>query len=360
MINVLKKIAPLFVALMLVAPVDAQRSSRSNSATNNSTNSNSSTNTNNNSGSNSSSNSNSNSSSKSGSSSHNERAARPVQTRPSRSESRPQGQAASSNHFHNESHHGHHEPPPPPRDHHHHHGGGDVVVVVEDDDNYTTSNYSSATVSGDYDLDRFMLYANLGFGMSFRGFSGELDYELDDPDHEDNKAFGSCLGYNIELRCDIGMSKHTFFSTGAGFAKQSFYNMFWPGNYMKSTKRFLDIPLMFGYRKSSDEGFWGSVAVGPRLAYGINGDCVETYDFYPAQEYGEFKHSSYGGEYGVKRFAVGVGLEANIGIEKFLLGFSASFYPHNDCKPGEIYDGLYKRFYNCRTNITFKAGWRIF
>jgi len=340
------------MALMLVAPVNAQRANRSDSSANSSNSSNNSNNS-----SNSSNSSSSNSSNSNNNSLRNERSARPVESRPSRpTDSRPQSHAASSNTSHHGSHHGHHEPPPP----HHHHGGGDVVVVVEEDTDYTTNSYSSASVSGDYDLDKFMLYANLGFGMSFRGFSGELDFELDDPDHEDNKAFGSCLGYNIELRCDVGMSKHSFFSTGAGFAKQSFYNMFWPGNYMKSTKRFLDIPLLFGYRKSSDEGFYGSIALGPRFSYGINGDCVENYDFYPDPDHGKFTHSSYGGEYGVKRFAVGVGLEANIGIEKFLLGFSTSLYPRNDCKPGEIYDGLYNRFYNLRANISFKAGWRLF
>ncbi|MBQ8020601.1 MAG: hypothetical protein IJ263_09405, partial [Paludibacteraceae bacterium] len=108
--------------------------------------------------------------------SRNERSARPVETRPARpSDARPQRpqakpHAPSSGHAH------HHDPQPP---HHHHHHGGDVVVVVQDDANYTTStsDYSSTYVSKDCDLDKFMLFVNLGFGVSYRGFSGALDFE---------------------------------------------------------------------------------------------------------------------------------------------------------------------------------------
>jgi|GEM_PF-951232 hypothetical protein len=286
-------------------------------------------------------------------SSRNERSARPVETRPSRpSDSRPERPQArphspSSGHAH------HHDPQPP---HHHHHHGGDVVVVVEDDANYTTStsNYSSSSVSKDCDLDRFMLFANLGFGVSYRGFSGLLDFE-----DEDDGLFEN-LGYNIEVRCDVGLTKHLFLSSGVGFAKQSIYNQFSPGNYMRNTKRFLDIPLLFGYRKADDEDFWGSLSVGPRFAYGVSGECREYYDFYPDPEFGVFKHNSYGGKYGANRFAVGVGCEANMVVYKFLLGFSVSFYPKNDCSPDGIYDGLYRRFYKVRTNFSMKAGWRIF
>ena len=111
--------------------------------------------------------------------SRNERSARPTETRPARpSDTRPERpqvkpHAPSSGHSH------HHSQPP---HHHHHHHGGDVVVVVEDDANYTTStsDNSSTYVSKDCDLDRFMLFANLGFGVSYRGFSGALDYEEDD------------------------------------------------------------------------------------------------------------------------------------------------------------------------------------
>ncbi|MBR5209442.1 MAG: hypothetical protein IKV67_06275 [Paludibacteraceae bacterium] len=286
-------------------------------------------------------------------SSRNERSARPVETRPSRpSDSRPERPQAKP-HAPSAGHAHHHDPQPP--HHHHHHHGGDVVVVVEDDANYTTANsYTSNVASGDYDMDRFMLFANLGFGVSYRGFSGVFDFE-----DEEGGLFEN-LGYNIEVRCDVGLSKHLFISSGAGFAKQSIYNQFSPGNYMCNTKRFLDIPLLFGYRKADEKDFWGSLSVGPRFAYGVNGVCREHYDFYPDPECGVFKHDSYGGRYGSDRFAVGVGFEANMVIYKFLLGFGLSFYPKNDCLPGEIYEGLYRRFYNLRTNYSIKAGWRIF
>ena len=287
-------------------------------------------------------------------SSRNERSARPVETRPSRpSDSRPERPQAKP-HAPSPGHAHHHDPQPP--HHHHHHHGGDVVVVVEDDANYTTStsDYSSTYVSKDCDLDRFMLFANLGFGVSYRGFSGALDFE------EEEEGLFENLGYNVEVRCDVGLTKHLFISSGVGFAKQTIYNQFLPGNYMRNTKRFLDIPLLFGYRKADDEDFWGSLSIGPRFAYGVNGECREYYDFYPDPEHGVFKHNSYGGKYGTDRFCVGVGLEANMVIYKFLLGFGVSFYPKNDCLPAEIYNGLYKRFYNLRTNFSIKAGWRIF
>ena len=246
-------------------------------------------------------------------SSHNERSARPVETRPSRpSDSRPERphvkpHAPSPGHAH------HHDPQPP---HHHHHHGGDVVVVVEDDANYTsaTSSPSSNVASGDYEMDRFMLFANLGCGASYRGFSGEI-YDVEEDDGDDSDYIPP-LGYNIEVRCDVGLTKHLFVSSGVGFAKQSIYNKFLPGNYMYSTKRFLEIPLLFGYRKADDEDFWGSLSVGPRFAYGLNGVCREYYDFYPSPEHGVFKHNSYDGKYGLNRFAVGAGFEANMMIFK--------------------------------------------
>ena len=287
--------------------------------------------------------------------SRDERSARPVETRPARpSDTRPERPQAKP-HTPSSGHAHHHDPQPP--HHHHHHHGGDVVVVVEDDANYTTStsDYSSTYVSKDCDLDRFMLFVNLGFGVSYRGFSGALDYE----EEEEDGLFEN-LGYNIEVRCDVGLTKHLFISSGVGFAKQSIYNEFLPGNYMRNTKRFLDIPLLFGYRKADDEDFWGSLSIGPRFAYGVNGECREYYDFYPSPEHGVFKHNSYGGKYGSDRFCVGVGLEANMVINKFLLGFDVSFYPKNDCLPEEIYEGLYRRFYTIRTNFSIKAGWRIF
>lgn len=287
-------------------------------------------------------------------SSHNERSARPVETRPSRpSDSRPARPHVKPHALSPAQAH-HHDPQPP--HHHHHHHGGDVVVVVEDDANYTTStsNNFTTSVSKDCDLDRFMLFANLGFGVSYRGFSGALDF-----DEEEDGLFEN-LGYNIEVRCDVGLTKHLFVSSGVGFAKQSIYNYFSPGNYMRNTKRFLDIPLLFGYRKADDEDFWGSLSLGPRFAYGLNGVCREYYDFYPDPEHGVFKHNSYGGKYGLDRFSVGVGLEVNMVIYKFLLGFGVSFYHRNECVPEEIYDGLYRRFYSLRTNFSIKAGWRIF
>lgn len=288
-------------------------------------------------------------------SSRNERTARPVETRPTRpSDSRPERPQAKPHAP--SAGHAHHHDPQPPHHHHHHHHGGDVVVVVEDDANYTTStnNYTSEYVSKDCDLDKFMLFVNLGFGASYRGFSGALDFE------EEEDGLFENLGYNIEVRCDVGLTKHLFISSGVGFAKQSIYNQFSPGNYMRNTKRFWDVPLLFGYRKADDEDFWGSLSVGPRFAYGVNGECREYYDFYPDPEYGVFKHNSYGGKYGSDRFAVGVGCEANMVVYKFLLGLGVSFYPKNDCLPEEIYDGLYRRFYNIRTNFSIKAGWRIF
>lgn len=259
---------------------------------------------------------------------------------------------------HDSYHHGGHDN----HHHHHSHGGGDVVYVVEDDVYYgpTTSSETNNYSSGDYKIDRFMLFANLGFGVSFRGASGMVEYEYDDEDEEDNEKFGNSLGYNVELRFDVGLTKHLFLGSGVGFTKQSIYNKFLPGNYMKSTKRFLDIPVFFGFRKSSDEDFIASVALGPRLAYGLNGQCREHYDFYPDPEYGVFSHDTYGGKYGLNKFSVGAGLEANLVIYRLLLGFDFSLYPNNDCKPAEIYDGLYKRFYGCRTNFSIKAGWRIF
>lgn len=283
--------------------------------------------------------------------SRNERSARPTETRPARpSDTRPERPQAKP-HAPAPGHAHHHDPQPP---HHHHHGGD--VVVVEDDANYmtSTSDNTSTYVSKDCDLDRFMLFANLGFGVSYRGFSGALDFE------EEEDGLFENLGYNIEVRCDVGLTKHLFISSGVGFAKQSIYNEFLPGNYMRNTKRFFDIPLFFGYRKADDEDFWGSLLIGPRFAYGLNGVCREYYDFYPSPEHGVFKHNSYGGKYGSDRFCVGVGLEANMVINKFLLGFDVSFYPKNDCLPEEIYDGLYRRFYSLRTNFSIKAGWRIF
>lgn len=233
-------------------------------------------------------------------------------------------------------------------------------MVVEDDANYTTStsNNSTTSVSKDCDLDRFMLFANLGCGASYRGFSGEI-YDVEEYDGDDSDYIPP-LGYNIEVRCDVGLTKHLFVSSGIGFSKQSIYNKFLPGNYMYSTKRFLEIPLLFGYRKTNDEDFWGSLSVGPRFAYGLNGVCREYYDFYPSPEHGVFKHNSYDGKYGLNRFAVGAGFEANVIIFKLLLGVGVCFYPKSDCLPEEIYEGLYRRFYTIRTNFSIKAGWRIF
>lgn len=288
--------------------------------------------------------------------SRNERSARPTETRPARpSDTRPERPQAKP-HTPSSGHAHHHSQPP----HHHHHHGGDVVVVVEDDANYTTStsNNSTTSVSKDCDLDRFMLFANLGCGASYRGFSGEI-YDVEEYDGDDSDYIPP-LGYNIEVRCDVGLTKHLFVSSGIGFSKQSIYNKFLPGNYMYSTKRFLEIPLLFGYRKTNDEDFWGSLSVGPRFAYGLNGVCREYYDFYPSPEHGVFKHNSYDGKYGLNRFAVGAGFEANVIIFKLLLGFDVSFYPKNDCLPEEIYEGLYRRFYTIRTNFSIKAGWRIF
>ncbi|MCR5246558.1 MAG: PorT family protein [Paludibacteraceae bacterium] len=290
--------------------------------------------------------------------SRNERSARPTETRPARpSDTRPARPQAKP-HAPAPGHAHHHDPQPP--HHHHHHHGGDVVVVVEDDVNYTTStsNNYTTSVSKDCDLDRFMLFANLGCGASYRGFSGEI-YDVEEDDGDDSDYIPP-LGYNIEVRCDVELTKHLFVSSGVGFAKQSIYNKFLPGNYMYSTKRFLEIPLLFGYRKADDEDFWGSLSVGPRFAYGVNGVCREYYDFYPSPEHGVFEHNSYGGKYGSDRFSVGVGLEANMVINKFLLGFDVSFYPKNDCLPEEIYKGLYRRFHTIRTNFSIKAGWRIF
>lgn len=288
--------------------------------------------------------------------SRNERSARPTETRPARpSDTRPERPQAKP-HTPSSGHAHHHSQPP----HHHHHHGGDVVVVVEDDANYTTStsNNSTTSVSKDCDLDRFMLFANLGCGASYRGFSGEI-YDVEEYDGDDSDYIPP-LGYNIEVRCDVGLTKHLFVSSGIGFSKQSIYNKFLPGNYMYSTKRFLEIPLLFGYRKTNDEDFWGSLSVGPRFAYGLNGVCREYYDFYPSPEHGVFKHNSYDGKYGLNRFAVGAGFEANVIIFKLLLGVGVCFYPKSDCLPEEIYDGLYKRFYSLRTNFSIKAGWRIF
>lgn len=288
-----------------------------------------------------------------------ERPSRPKDERPSRTNGGNHVSSARDPHHHS-------EPPHHPHSHHHghEHGGAVVstgtVVVVEDDVEYanTSSDYSSVP-DGDYAIDKFMLYANIGCGLSYRGVSGRVDDEAAE-EEEEADFFSNSLGYNIEVRFDIGLAKHFYMTSGIGFTRHSVSNVFFPGNYMISTKRFCDIPLMFGYRKSSVEDFIAAVALGPRFAYGINGTCREYYDFFPDPDYGVFEHDSYGGKYGVKKFSIGAGIEANFVLYRFLLGCNFSVYPKNECDPGEIYDGLYRRLRNCRTNFTIKAGWRLF
>lgn len=305
----------------------------------------------------------------SSSSSRNERSERSTNERPSRPSGerpvRPQSSNhVSSGHSHHNEHHGsHHDPHHNDYHHHHGHSSGAVVVAGTGYSGAASTTYAAApAVSRKHDINKFMLFANLSGGVSYRGASGVTEYEYCDEDDqiaEENRAFGKSLGYNVEIRTDVGLSRRLFCSSGVGFSKQSFYKMFSPGNYMSSTKRFLEIPLMFGIRDGDDDLIF-SLSIGPRFTYGINGKCKEYYDFYPYPEYGLFTHESYGGKYGVDRFSVGAGLEANIVVYKLLLGLNFSLYPNNDCKPAEIYDGLYRRFHSCRTNISIKAGWRIF
>lgn len=292
--------------------------------------------------------------------------------RPSRTSGERPVRPQSSNHdSHHDPHHGHnnysghhHDHYDEHRHHHHVHSGGTVVVAGTGYSAASTSAYeASSTVSRNHDINRFMLFANLSCGVSYRGASGVHEYEYCDEDvqiDEENRAFVESLGYNVEVRTDVGLTRRLFCSSGVGFSKQSFYKMFSPGNYMSSTKRFLEFPFMFGFRDDDDEDFIFSVSVGPRLTYGINGKCDEYYDFYPEPEYGVFSHDSYGGKYGVDRFSVGAGIETQFVIYRFLLGLNFSLYPNNDCKPAELYDGLYRRFHSCRTNISIKAGWKIF
>lgn len=252
----------------------------------------------------------------------------------------------------------HHEEPP----HHHHHGPEvETVVVVEEpvtySTNYTLNSAEEPVASGDYDMDRFMLFVNLGAGYSFRGVTGT---PMDDDDTESGEAFFKSLGYSLEVQMQVGVTKHFFVNPGVAFAKQSIFDEFSPGNYMHTKRRFLDMPFFLGLRKAPDDDFFASVALGPRFVYGLNGTCREYYDFYPSPEHGVFEHDSYGGKYGMKKFSVGVGLEIDLVIERLLLGFDASLYPNSECKPIELYEGLYENFYSCRKNFAFKIGWRIF
>lgn len=287
-----------------------------------------------------------------------ERPSRPKDERPSRpreeTHSQPQRQPNTS-YSGGPRHHG--EPP------HHHHGHGGTVVVVEEPVVYSSAPVEEI-VYGDYEMDRFMMFVNIGGGMSFRGASGthveKVETEEGEEVYMDDEFFVNSLSYSFELRFDVGVGKHFFVSPGIGFAKQSFYDEFSPGNYMINKKRFLDMPLFIGFRKSSTEDCMGSFLFGPRVVYGINGKCQEYYDFYPAKEHGVFEHFCYEGKYGKDRFSVGLGLEANMVVNRFLLGLDFSLYPKSDCEPTEIYDGLYKSYRKCRKNIAIKLGWRVF
>ncbi len=367
--NKIKRLLVVLLSFALMTTVSAQttshneRSARPVSTVNNSSSNGGKT----------SSSSSSSGSSSSTSSSKNERSERSTGERPTRpSGERPVRPQSSNKVPHHDPHHGHishgthHDHHYD--DHHHHHGHSSATVVVAG----TGTGYAAASSSSDqtapsarrrHDVDRFMLFANLSCGASFRGASGVTEYEYcneDDQIDEENRAFLESIGYNVEIRTEIGLSGSLFCSSGVGFSKQSFYKMFSPGNYMCSTKRFLEIPLMFGFRDVEDEDLLFSFSVGPRFTYGINGVCDEHYDFYPEPEYGVFSHNSYDGKYGVDRFSVGAGIETYMIASRFLIGLSFSLYPNNDCKPAELYDGLYRRFHSCRTNISIKAGWRIF
>lgn len=352
--SVLKKLVPIFLALVFASPVYSQRPDRSSSGGSNNSS------TTNNSGSSSSSSSSGNSSSSN--SSRNERSARPVNTRPTRPTESGNGNSHHSGSQHASSsrneHHGHHNSYSSHHgydDHHHHHGHGGETVVVVEEPVYYTSSYAEPVEIVEYDIDRFMLFINATGTMSFRGFADELEYE------DDDDYFGKCFGYNFEARADVGLTRCLFLSPGVGYSKQSFYNRFTEfGNYMVNTKRFLEVPLMIGYRNSYYDGYFSSLSIGPRFAYGLSGRCAEHYDFYPDEERGVFEHNSYGGKYGVDRFSVGFAFEANLIFRRFLFGCGFSFFPKNDCKPTDLYEGLYGKFYNCRANINFKLGWRVF
>lgn len=235
-----------------------------------------------------------------------------------------------------------------------------TVETVEEEPVYvSTTSAPNQIVIGDYDIDPVMIFVSLGGGVSYRGVTGVHPNGDDEVKSDGEIPPRKSLGYNVEVMCDIGLSKHLYLSAGVGFAKQSIADKFFPGNYMLNSKHILDMPLYIGHRISSKPCSFASISGGPRFVYGIEGKCKEYYDFYPVPESGVFEHDCYGGLYGKKRFSVGLGFEIQTVWKRLMIGWDFNIYPRSECEPRELYDGLYREFRRCRKNATIKIGCRV-